>query len=90
MIAEIYPLSVRGSGASLATAFNWASNMIVAATFLTLIEFFGTSATFAIYMAGSLISVLFVIFYVPETKGVTLEHIEANLYAGRRARDLGK
>lgn len=89
MIAEIYPLTVRGAGASIATAFNWGSNMIVAATFLTLIEFFGTSGTFGLYTIVSLLSILFVIFYVPETKGVPLERIEANLYAGRKARHLG-
>lgn len=90
MIAEIYPLTVRGAGASIATSFNWASNMIVAATFLTLIEFLGTSLTFGLYAVLSILSILFVIVYIPETRSISLEHIEANLYAGRKARDLGK
>ncbi len=37
MIAEIFPLKVRGLGASLATCINWGSNWLVAITFLTLI-----------------------------------------------------
>ncbi len=90
MIAEIYPLSIRGTGASFATAVNWASNMIVALTFLTLVEYLGTSATLMIYFICCILSLLFVYFLVPETKGVSLEQIEINLYAGKSARQLGR
>ena len=38
----------------------------------------------------ALVSILFVYFLVPETKGCTLEDIEANLYAGKSARYLGE
>jgi len=90
MIAEIYPLKVRGIGCSLATAANWGSNMLVALTFLSLIKFFGISHTFLIYCTLSILSILFVYFFVPETKSVTLEQIEMNLRAGMHYRKLGK
>lgn len=89
MIAEIFPLKVRGLGASLATCINWASNWLVAITFLTLIEFLGPSGTFFIYFLISLFSIIFVYLWVPETKGCSLEDIEANLYAGKPTRRLG-
>jgi sugar porter (SP) family MFS transporter len=90
MIAEIYPLKIRGVGASLATCMNWASNLLVTVTFLKLIEIFGASGTFALYMALSIVSILFVYWLVPETKGVSLEQIEANLFSGKQWRKLGK
>jgi sugar porter (SP) family MFS transporter len=90
MIAEIYPLKVRGAGASLATCMNWASNLLVTVTFLKLVQVLGISWTFGLYMVFSLLSLLFVYFLVPETKGVTLEQIEANLFSGKQWRKLGK
>lgn len=90
MIAEIFPLKVRGFGASLATCINWGSNWLVAITFLTLIHSLGASGTFFIYFLISLLSIVFVYFWVPETKSCSLEDIEANLYAGKPARRLGE
>jgi hypothetical protein len=63
--------------------------MIVALTFLTLVNLLGASGTFLIYCITSVLSLIFVYFLVPETKGATLEQIEANLYAGMPTRDLG-
>lgn len=89
MIAEIYPLRIRGFGASLATCVNWGSNMLVAMTFLTLINALGPSVTFIVYLVISLLGIYFIDRYIPETKGVTLEQIEKNLYDGLPARELG-
>lgn len=46
MIAEIYPLKIRGLAEGTAAMFNWGSNIIVSLTFLTLLEKLGASATF--------------------------------------------
>jgi sugar porter (SP) family MFS transporter len=90
MISEVFPLKVRGRGSSLSTCVNWGSNGLVAYTFPLLLVHIGTSNTFLIYFFVSLISLAFVYFFVPETKGVSLEKIEENLYAGRSARYLGE
>lgn len=90
MIAEIYPLKVRGVGASLATCMNWASNLLVTATFLEMIKGIGARGTFSIYLIFCLLSIIFIYFLVPETKGVSLEQIEENLYAGKPWRKLGR
>lgn len=89
MISEIYPLKVRGLGSSLATAANWGSNMLVAYTFLSMVEVLGPSGTFLIYFVISLFGLAFIYFLVPETKHVTLEQIETNLQAGFTFRKLG-
>jgi sugar porter (SP) family MFS transporter len=89
MIAEIYPLRVRGLGSSLATAANWGSNMLVAYTFLILINQLGASGTFFLYFVISLFGIAFIYFLVPETKSITLEQIEMRLQAGMSFRKLG-
>jgi len=77
LIAEIYPLKIRGLAEGTAATFNWASNLIVSLTFLTLVEKLGASSTFLLYAFASVASWLFAYYFVPETKGRTLEQIEA-------------
>jgi len=79
LIAEIFPLAVRGRGMSLATIANWSFNMLVSITFLDLVKGFGRGPTFMIYAAMTLATIVFTWFLVPETKGRTLEQIEAAL-----------
>jgi SP family galactose:H+ symporter-like MFS transporter len=63
--------------------------MIVGATFLTMLEKFGNANTFWFYAALNLAFILLTIWLVPETKHVTLEHIERNLMKGKALRDIG-
>jgi MFS transporter, SP family, galactose:H+ symporter len=76
IIAEIYPLRVRGIAEGTAAGVNWASNFVVSFTFLTLIEVLGPSMTFWVYALLAVASWLFAYYLVPETKGRTLEEIE--------------
>jgi len=76
MIAEIYPLRIRGRAMSIVTMINWATNLVVAITFLTIIELLGASGTFWLYGVIAVLSLLFVYYRVPETKGKSLEEIE--------------
>lgn len=78
VLSEIYPLRIRGKAMSVATAANWSANLIVALTFLTLTQHVGKSYTFWIYGVVSIGTWLFAFFLVPETKGRSLEDIEAN------------
>jgi sugar porter (SP) family MFS transporter len=77
MIAEIYPLKIRGRAMSIATVMNWGSNLLVALTFLSLLRSFGRPATFWLYALTGVLAWIFVYQLVPETKGKTLEEIEA-------------
>ena len=86
LIAEIYPLKIRGLAEGTAATFNWASNLVVSLTFLTLVEKLGASSTFFLYALASVASWIFAYYFVPETKGRTLEQIEAFWRARHRAR----
>jgi sugar porter (SP) family MFS transporter len=77
LMAEIYPLSVRGLAMSLATVTNWAANFIIAATFLSLVDLIGESGVFLLYAVVALFAWIFIFKLVPETKGLSLEQIEA-------------
>ncbi|WP_434531836.1 sugar porter family MFS transporter [Haloarcula sp. NS06] len=79
LISEIYPLSVRGSAMGVVTVANWGANLLVSLTFPVLTDGVGTSATFWLFGLCSLLGLVFVYRYVPETKGRTLEAIEDDL-----------
>jgi SP family galactose:H+ symporter-like MFS transporter len=82
MIAEIYPLKIRGRAMALATVANWGSNLLVALTFLSLLHSLGRPATFWLYAIVGVVGWIFVLKMVPETKGKTLEQIEAQWRVG--------
>src|SRR5207248_1259577 len=69
LIAEIYPLKIRGVAEGTAATFNWASNLIVSLSFLTLVEKLGASSTFFLYALASVASWLFAYCFVRGTKG---------------------
>ena len=89
LISEIFPLSIRGQAASVATMANWLSNFLVSLTFLSLLNGLGSVSTFLLYAVLSLAGLWFCFRFVPETKGVPLERIERDLRAGRPLRKLG-
>jgi MFS transporter, SP family, galactose:H+ symporter len=76
LIAEIYPLRVRGEAMSVASAFNWLANFAVGLTFLLLVDAVGRSATFWFYAVIGVVAIAFTFALVPETKGRSLEEIE--------------
>ena len=88
LISEIYPLKVRGAAMSAVTVTNWALNLVVAVTFLTLVGVLGHAGTFWLY--GVIAIGAWVFFYrlVPETKGKSLEQIEEHWRSGKSPRAL--
>lgn len=83
MMAEIFPLQVRGLGMSAATLANWGFNFLVVFSFPAMVSGLGLGGVFTIYALACLIGVVFTFRCVPETSGVTLEQIEAHLKSGR-------
>jgi SP family galactose:H+ symporter-like MFS transporter len=77
LIAEIYPLKIRGSAEGVAAGANWAANFAVSVTFLTLVESIGASWSFWLYAGLAVAAWIFSFVLVPETKGRSLEEIEA-------------
>jgi sugar porter (SP) family MFS transporter len=86
LIAEIYPLRVRGAAMSVATAANWLANFAVSLTFLLLLDALGQAGTFWLYALVGVGAIAFSWRLVPETKGRTLEQIEAGLLSRRHPR----
>jgi sugar porter (SP) family MFS transporter len=76
MISEIYPLRIRGLAMGFATSIQWLGNLVVSFTFPILIERLGPAPTFSIYASICIAAIIFSIFVVPETKGLSLEEIE--------------
>ena len=78
--SEIFPTKVRGRAMSVATFVIWTACYLVAQTFPMLNDnpAVGPAKTFWIYAGCSLAGLLFVLMKMPETKGRTLEEIEAS------------
>ncbi|RDX98183.1 D-xylose-proton symporter-like 2, partial [Mucuna pruriens] len=77
MIAEIFPLRLRGRGLSIAVLVNFGANALVTFAFSPLKELLGAGILFYIFCAIAVAALGFIYFIVPETKGLTLEEIEA-------------
>lgn len=89
MMSEVFPLSVRGAGMSLASVSNWGFNFLVVLLFPALLNGIGLAGVFGLFGAVCLAGIVFTAARVPETRGVSLEHIEAHLRAGRPLALLG-
>lgn len=89
LCSEIYPLAGRDLGITFSTTTNWVVNMLVGATFLTLLKDFGHAQTFWLFGAFNIIFIYVTLRYVPETKGVSLERIEENVMSGKPLAQIG-
>ncbi|KAI5986533.1 general substrate transporter [Pisolithus albus] len=76
LVAEIWPLSIRGKGLSIAASSNWMNNFIVGQVTPSMMTHLGFG-TFVFFGAFSLMGGIFVLLFVPETKGLTLEEMDA-------------
>lgn len=75
LVAEVFPLRLRGRGVAAATLGSGTSNFLVSMTFLSLISSAGNAFTFALYGVFCVLTLFFVAFVVPETRGRELESI---------------
>lgn len=89
LCSEVQPLKGRDFGIGCSTFTNWAANLVVGFTFLSLLQGIGNAQTFWLYGALNVVFIGLTFWLVPETKGVTLEQIETKLMAGKRLRDIG-
>lgn len=75
--AEAYPLYIRAMGMSLATATTWCFNFILAVTWPSLQKAFTPTGAFGWYAGWNIIGFFLVLFFLPETKGKTLEELDS-------------
>jgi hypothetical protein len=74
--AEAFPVHVRDVGMSFATATTWCFNFIISFTWDKLKEAFTPQGAFGWYAAWCAILWFLILFFVPETKALTLEELD--------------
>ena len=82
LVSEVFPLKIRGIAMSICTVSNFAFNFFVVGSFPVLLHRIGGAYTFWMFGIVSLLCIIFVYFFVPETKGISLEQIESNWRKG--------
>ena len=82
LVSEVFPLKIRGVAMSICTVSNFAFNFFVVGSFPILLHRIGGAWTFWMFGFVSLLCIIFVYFFVPETKGISLEQIESNWRKG--------
>jgi sugar porter (SP) family MFS transporter len=76
VINEVFPSRVRGRGVAIATAINWFAAWVVAQTFLSLVNAISTEGTFLLFAGFCVVTFVYVRWFLPETKGMTLEEVQ--------------
>lgn len=87
--AEVYPAEVKSSASSAAGTFNWFLAFLVTKFYIDVKNAVGGDVTFYIFSAISLAGTVFIYFFVPETKGKTLEQIQIELGADKEVQKKG-
>jgi sugar porter (SP) family MFS transporter len=78
-ISEIFPNAVRAKGQALGSSTHWVMATIIAFTFPWFAEHLGGGHTFAFFCAMMVLQLVFVLRFMPETKGSSLEQIDKAL-----------
>ena len=79
LLSEVFPNRIRGHAMAAATLALWLANFAVTYTFPIMTERLGTAATLLTYAGACALAFAFTLWKVPETKGRTLEELEAEL-----------
>jgi SP family myo-inositol transporter-like MFS transporter 13 len=83
-LSELMPTRIRSNGMSIALLINQAVSTAIAATFLPTVGKYGYSTMFFAFAACTVIYFITAAVFLPETKGKTLEEIEAHFEGTRK------
>jgi MFS family permease len=84
-LSELMPTRIRSNGMSIALVINQLVSTTLAGIFLPVVSKYGYSTMFFLFSAFTVLYLITVTFFLPETKGKTLEEIEKHFESGRRA-----
>jgi sugar porter (SP) family MFS transporter len=84
VVSEIFPTRVRGVAVSLSVVFLWGGNYLVSQFFPIMLATLEGNV-FYLFALMCVLCFLFILTFVPETRGRTLETIEAELYGNRKS-----
>nr|XP_027109498.1 glucose transporter type 1-like [Coffea arabica] len=79
IMSEVFPIHVKGLAGSLVTGVNWLGSWLISYSFNFLVQWITSEGTFFMYSIITGLTLIFVKKLVPETKGRTLEEIQASL-----------
>nr|XP_019964613.1 PREDICTED: solute carrier family 2, facilitated glucose transporter member 8 [Paralichthys olivaceus] len=77
VMSEIFPVKVRGVGSAICVLTNWSMAFVITKTFQDMMSLLTSAGTFWLFASMCILNVIFTIAFIPETKGKTLEQIEA-------------
>lgn len=77
VMSEIFPVKVRGFASAVCVLTNWSMAFVVTKTFHDMMDHLTSAGTFWLFASVCSVNVIFTIIFLPETKGKTLEQIEA-------------
>jgi SP family sugar:H+ symporter-like MFS transporter len=76
MLGEMFPNQIRGAGLAVSGLFQWTANFAITLTFPILLHSAGLTSAYGLYAFFALLSIVFVVKMVHETRGVELEDME--------------
>lgn len=83
-LSEIFPMRMRGLGVGIGAFANWVTNASLALAFPSLVAGVGISGTFFGFAVLGALALVFVLWRLPESRGRTLESLEADVVGGGR------
>ena len=84
LLGEMFPNRIRAAALAVAAAAQWLMNFLVSVSFPALSQDIGLPFAYGMYATFALLSLLFVWWKIPETKGVELEDMSEDVPARRR------
>ncbi|KAF5762305.1 putative major facilitator, sugar transporter, major facilitator superfamily [Helianthus annuus] len=86
--SEIFPLKLRAQGASIGVAVNRVTNATVSMTFLSLVNAITIGGAFFMFAGMAVLAWIFFFFFLPETKGRSLEEMEQVFTRVKKSRNV--
>ena len=83
-LSELMPTRIRSNGMSIALVINQIVSTTLAAIFLPIVSNYGYSTIFFVFAGFTVVYFMTAVFFLPETKGKTLEEIEEHFEGASR------